>query len=139
MRYFLLIVGLAMIGFGLKLAYQRITFLRRSRKAYGKPVKWKEAPVLNSQKIYYYAEVEFETEDGVAHRVTSDVGYASFAGQEPKLPSRILVRYDPANPDDAHIDTLFNVWSPSVGFILLGGAAICAFFFSHETHSTLTW
>ena len=77
MRYFLLTVGLGMIGFGLKLAYQRIAFLFRSQKAYGKPVNWKEVPQINSRKIYYYPEVVFETPDGTEHRVTSDIGYDS--------------------------------------------------------------
>ena len=127
MRYFLLTVGLGMIGFGLKLAYQRIAFLFRSQKAYGKPVNWKEVPQINSRKIYYNPEVVFETPDGTEHRVTSDIGYDSYVGQKPKLPSTIAVRYDSANPDDARFDTLFNLWAPSCAFILIGGAAIFAF------------
>jgi hypothetical protein len=127
MRYFLLIVGLAMIGFGLKQVYQRITFLLRSQKAYGKPVNWKMVPKMNSRKIYYYPEVVFETPDGTEHRVTSDIGYGSYVGQKPKLPGTIPVRYDPANPDDARFDTVFNLWAPSCAFLLMGGAAIFAF------------
>ena len=132
MRYYLLLVGLSMIGFGFRLMYQRIAFLLRSRKTYGKFDNWKEFPKPNSPKIYYYAEVVFEAADGTEHRVTSDTGSGSSMGQKPNLPLNIPVRYDPSNPDDAHIDTLFNLWAPSLCFLILGGAAIFAFF--HPQH-----
>ena len=128
MHYYLLFVGLCLIGFGFRLMYQRIAFLLRSRKTYGKFDNWKEFPKPNSRKIYYYAEVVFEAADGTEHRVMSDTGSGSSIGKKPNLPLKIPVRYDPGNPDDAHIDTLFNLWAPSLSFLILGGAALFACF-----------
>lgn len=132
MRYYLLILGVGLICFGLRLIYQRISFLLRSRKTYGTFVNLREEPKLNSTKIYYYAEVVFEASDGTEHRVTSDIGSGSYQTPKPQTDRQIPVRYDPRNPDDAHIDTLFNLWSPSLGFLLLGSAAIFAFL--HPQH-----
>jgi len=122
MNYPILILGLGLIGLGLRLMYQRITFLLRSQKAYGRLDQWNESRKMNSQMVYYFAEVVFKTSDGTEHHVASEYGSGSYVGQKPKFPREIPVRYDPKNPEDAHICTLFNFWGPTLISLFFGGA-----------------
>ena len=122
MNYPVLILGLGLIGFGLRLICQRIAFLLRSQKAYGKLDKWNESRELNSPKVYYNFEVVFKASDGTEHRVASEYSSGIYVGQKPKYPRDIPVRYDPMNPDDAHIGTLFNFWGPTLICLFFGCA-----------------
>ncbi|MEI6561765.1 MAG: DUF3592 domain-containing protein [Verrucomicrobiota bacterium] len=125
LRYYLLIVGLGLLSFGIKLMLERINFLLRSQKAYGKLVGFKEYRD-GSSITQYLTEIVFEASDGTEHRITSDT--ASSRKSTRPIGSQIAVRYDPSNPDDAHMDSLWNLWVPSLAFLILGGAALFAFF-----------
>ena len=126
LRYYLLILGAGMIGFGFRLIYRQIAFILRSQKTSGKLNGWIEVPNLHSTEVYYYAEVAFQASDGTEHRVKSNAG----SSPKPKTPiGRVIpVRYDPSNPNVAQFDTLFQLWSAPVAFLLLGGAATAVFF-----------
>lgn len=130
---FLLVMGLAMAGFGARLAGQRIAFLRRTRRAWGKLDGWKEQPSLRpgSREIYYYAEVVFDAADGTTHRVTSATGDGRMCRPSTPIGKPVPVRYNPENPDEASIDTFFNLWAPSLGFLVIGGACLFAFYDRH--------
>ena len=126
MRYYLLILGLCLNGFGLKLMYQRISFLLCSKKTYGKLSglkEWKNPARPNF--TYYNMEIVFEASDGSEHRITSDTA----SSNKPTLPigSLVAVRYNPSNPDEAHIDSCWYLWAPSLVFLLMGSVAIFAF------------
>ena len=126
MRYYLLIVGASMIGFGARLIYRQITFLLRTKKTSGKLNRWIEVPKLNSTEVYYYAEVVFAAADGTEYRVKGNAG----SSPKPRTPIGhvIPIRYDPSNPNDAQFDSLFQLWSAPAAFVLLGGAATAVFF-----------
>ena len=119
---YLFLVGAALLGLGIWLFRQQVAFLSTTRKAYGRLVDWGEnvdpIPNSGSPKVHYYAHVVFEAADGSEHYVTSATG------QWPKPSTPIghiyPVRYDPDNPDDARLDTLFDYWGPSVLILCFG-------------------
>jgi hypothetical protein len=127
---YLSIVGLCMVGFGIRLMFQRIRFLLKSRVAWGKISGTKDSPQLNTAMVDSYTEVVFTAEDGLEHRVAADTGTVAYPWQKTtiKLGRTVPVRYDPANPDEAHIGSLFNLWAPSLAFLAMGAGALFAAF-----------
>jgi len=131
MRYYMLVVGLGLLGMAVHLAWQTIRFLGRTRKTYGVLAGWNEVPKLGRPDvIYYYAVVAYEAADGSKHCVTSGIG----SSPKPKveLGRKYAVRYNLRDPKDARLDTLANLWAPAAGFLVLGSAALFAFF--HPQH-----
>ena len=63
----------------------------------------------------------FVAADGKAHTVTSEV-YSSPPGFSEG--DSVLVRYDPANPEDARIHTFFQTWGGAVIWGIVGAAFI---------------
>ena len=132
MQYYLLIVGLALSGFGIRLAMQRLNFFLRSRKTQGALSCWKETRGKTAGTIDYYYEVTFEDDYGIQHTATSST--ASSGKPNKPIGHPIPVRYDPSDPDNACIDTVINLWIPSFTFLLMGGIALFAFFHPDSRH-----
>jgi hypothetical protein len=89
-------------------------FIFRSVEVDGEVIRL-ERSKDRGQYGYTYAPVfSFTAEDGGSYTVTSDVG-SSPAGFD--VGDRVRVRYDPACPSSARIDTFFQTW---------GGPAIYA-------------
>ncbi|MGC3989825.1 MAG: DUF3592 domain-containing protein [Chthoniobacteraceae bacterium] len=131
MRYYLLVMGLGMIGMAIWLGWQSLTFIRRTRKTDGVLTGWNETPKFNQPGIvYYYAVVSYEAFDGTQHQVTSEIG----CHPKPKVEigHRYPVRYNLRNPEEARLDTLANLWAPAAGFFVLGSGVILAFL--HPSH-----
>jgi hypothetical protein len=127
---YLSIVGLCMVGFGIRLMFQRIRFLLKSRVAWGEISGSKESPEINRREVYSYNEVVFTADDGLEHRAAADTGTVAYPWQKTsiKVGRTVPVRYDPANPDEAHIGSLFNLWAPSISFLAMGAGALFAAF-----------
>jgi hypothetical protein len=126
--------GGVVFGFGLWLFCKQVVIFNSTRKTYGKLVGWggEMPPNPNSPKMYYYAQVVFQSCDGSEHRITAATGDRI----KPRTPigSQIPMRYDPANPDDARVDTFFDFWGPSI-IIMFFGAVTCVMSFAHGGYS----
>jgi len=120
---YLYLCGTILSGLGGHLFYRQITFVFRTRKTYGTLVNWDgQTHTDRGAKITdYYAELEFEAPDGSKHRVRSATGDSSPAQ---RIGRRYPIRYDPENPDDARMDTLFDYWGPPVLISLFGGVVL---------------
>jgi hypothetical protein len=127
---YLYLCGAVLSGLGISLLYRQLGFILRSRKGYGRLVGWTEnsLAVRNSStaKVYYYAQIVFEAPDGSEHRITSATGECP----KPSTPVGHVypVRYDPDNPDEARLDTIFDFWGPGSLIFLLGAVALCLSF-----------
>ena len=128
-RHFLVTPGLfplggLVFGFGLWLLCKQIRYFSGTQRTYGQLVGWGEekTPVPNSPRVYHYAQVVFQADDGSEHHVTSATGDRI----KPKTPigSPIPVRYDPANADDARVDTIFDFWGPSILVMFFGAVTL---------------
>jgi hypothetical protein len=125
---YLYLCGTILSGLGLKLFYRQISFLFRTRKTCGTLVGWHEEmnPTAHGGRVKdYYAELEFEAPDGSKHQVRSATGSSS---PIKRIARQYPVRYDPQNPDDARMDTLFDYWGPPVLISLFGVGVLYAAF-----------
>jgi hypothetical protein len=124
---YLYLCGTVLSGLGIWLFYGQISFLFRTRKTFGTLVSWHEEsnPTRRARMTDYYAELEFEAADGSKHQVRSATGSSS---PTQRIGGRYPVRYDPENPDDARMDTLFDYWAAPALISLLGGIVICVAF-----------
>jgi len=122
---YLFVCGAVMLGLGVSLLYGQAGMFLNTRKTHGKLVGWSEnnaSPNPNYAKIYYYADVVFEDNEGVEHHVRSATG----SRPKPKTPigHRMPVRYDPSNPENARLDTIFDFWGPSCIITLFGAVLL---------------
>jgi hypothetical protein len=130
----LYVVGTLVLGFGIWLFLKQWIIFQSTVKTYGKLIGWGEessTPNPKFPRIYYYAQVAFETPDGSRHHVTSATG----TRPKPKTPMGhpMPVRYHPENPDDARLDTFFDFWGPST-VISFTGALLIGCSFLHGGH-----
>jgi len=132
---YLFFCGGGITGLGVWILYQQITFFGRSQLAFGKLIAWNEAPRIGNGGTpvgsYYYAVVAFETTDGTEHQVTSATG--SYPKPKTPLGKKFPVRYNPENPEEARLDTLFDYWGPAVLILILGASSFLVSF--HAGHS----
>jgi hypothetical protein len=115
-------VGVIMSAIGIGTLYRRIVFFFRSQQTVGKLVAWKEERKFDPRgrlTTFYTAVVSFQGSDGSAHRVESDWGF----GKKSTMPMGhpFPVRYNPTDPQDAHIATVANLWATPVLYLLIGG------------------
>ena len=131
MQTYLQFAGIA-IGVGCLIwsviSYFRITsFLRQCTETRGEVIRLERTGSSGEFSGYDYAPVfQFQTVSEELVTVTSEISSspAGFA-----VGQRVLVRYDPANPSDAKIHTIFQTWGDfvipaAVGIIFLGVVAV---------------
>ena len=123
MHYFLLVMGVPLLGYGLLLFVRQVAFLCCSRKVSGRLVTWKEAGTHS--RAYWYPQVCYTAHDGSQHLVTGATG----TSQRPKgeLGSSWPVRYDSRAPERACISTFSHLWGAPLGFLILGVGVLFAF------------
>ena len=114
-------VGLITTVIGMTTLIRRLAFLRRSDKAGGKLIGWKDEKRAagRSWRTFYRPIVSFEAADGSVHTVMPD--WAGGTKSETAIGRPYPVRYDPHDPADAYIATAANLWAMPVVLLLIGG------------------
>jgi hypothetical protein len=112
-QYGIAVIGVVSIIYSV-FSYIRIRrFLSRCTETRGEVIRLERTRSSGEFASYDYAPVfQFQTSGGESVTVTSNMS-SSPAGFD--VGQRVLVRYDPANPSDAKIHTLFQTWG---GFAL---------------------
>ncbi|WP_455382070.1 DUF3592 domain-containing protein [Salinispira pacifica] len=119
-------IGLAMLAGGLIYAVVILAFIGRAAHTEGTIVRIDSVknavPFMDQVKgsgVIYYPVVQFKTQDGK----TIDFRAAS-GSQRPRFSvgDSVSVMYDPANPSDSRINSLWGVWGAPL--ILLGIGAL---------------
>ena len=111
------VVGLATLAFGvLSIPFTIMGFVDRSATTEGTVVG---VEINNHMEgISYFPTVRFVTEDGRSIVFTSNT-----SGEwKDRIGESVTVRYDPADPINAKIDSFFQLWGLSVTLLVLGGA-----------------
>ena len=111
---YLFVVGVCLAGPLLLLVaaitgIQRVLFLHSSRAADGVVLAFHE--IRPSTNTSYAPVFRFTTDDGAIHSVTSDIA------QRPspwRSGEHVRVLYDPHRAEDAHIDSLAQLWEPQI-------------------------
>ncbi len=108
--------GAALCTIGTVIFLVRATQILGGAPAIGKVVG--RAPVSSTtrKRVPTYAPVvEFSTPGHVSYQFTSSMG----GGAQPVVGETVNVRYDPANPRHAEIDSLTVVWLPVFACFIL--------------------
>lgn len=71
----------------------------------------------------FYPVIEFRTQAGEVVRFEGKTGGSEFAY---RIGQQVAILYDPQFPQDARIDSWFELWFPPFAVILLGGGALVA-------------
>jgi hypothetical protein len=121
LNYFMLILGPCALIYGIFSTIQTGAFIRRSVEVDGEVVRLERSQNRGRYGYTYAPIFTFNTIEGVAYNVTSGVG-SSPAGFSKG--DSVLVRYDPANPEDARIHSLFQTWGSSALSGIVGLAFI---------------
>jgi Protein of unknown function (DUF3592) len=127
-----LVVGPCALVYSVVSIARTKSFIRRSLEVSGEVIRLERSQYRDRYGYTYAPVFSFTSTDGVMHTVTSDVGSspAGFAVGDP-----VVVRYDPANPEDARIHSFFQTWGASFLSAAVGvaftGTACKAFGFLH--------
>jgi len=126
-RIWLLVCSLCVVGAGLAAVFGGVGMWRSNarkrrtwRRAQGRVVDSHQR--LRSGSHMYSAIVEFEDHHGVRQRMLDP---AESSGQ-PRTGKRMTVLYDPADPEDAEIHTVFRSWAIPVLVSAFGMALTAA-------------
>jgi len=125
------ILGGAIFGGGVYLSQEKIEFYTQSTQTEGTVI------AIDSRRSgstnYYYPVVSFESEDGNTYSISSETGTS--APYDYETGEKINIRYIKENPQNAKIDSFFELWGMStillaVGLVLfLAGVYGCYNFF----------
>jgi len=104
-RYFLLVVGMIMLGIALRSGWRTAAFLKSSLVTSGTVVEMRD--VHDSDGSVMFAPVFRFTANGTSETVTSNTSSdpTSFA-----VGDQVRVRYLPSEPAKAHIDSWMQLW-----------------------------
>jgi hypothetical protein len=139
LQYCLWGFGLILSATGIGYLYGVVTFLRRSVKTKGRFVSWETAqawtvggPGAPPGQSSYRATVAFTAPDGSERRVKGTLWVSAYRKPKTRKGSAYPVRYNPANPDDARIATLGELWLGPFGFLAVGSFLL--FLAVHNPH-----
>ena len=119
-------IGIALLAGGAVYVFVILSFTDRAVHAEGQVVKMdtvrNAAPFMDQVEgsgVIYYPVVRFKTQDGKAvdFRAASGSQHPAYS-----IGDRVPVMYDPSNPKDSRIDTVWGVWGAPL--ILLGIGAV---------------
>ena len=114
------VAGLAMLAFGvLSIPFTIMGFVDRSATTEGTVVGVNSK--FAGEGNLYLPTVRFVTEDGRSIVFTSNTGEDVWTD---RIGESVTVRYDPADPTNARIDSFFQLWGGSIIPIVIGGGFI---------------
>ena len=114
------VAGLALLAFGVISIPGTISLVINSEMTEGTVVGVSQHQQMEGGPTYA-PTVTFVTKDGRSIRFTSNVSSGSW---KDRIGESVTVRYDPADPTNARIDSLFQLWGRSIIPIALGLAFI---------------
>jgi hypothetical protein len=111
-----LVIGIGLLGGAIYLAHDTRQFVATASIANGEVIDLIESRDSDDDPVYR-PRVRFQTPDGVVREFTSTVGSnpAGFYVGE-----GVDVMYDPRQPSDARIDTLFQLWFAPMLLAVMG-------------------
>lgn len=127
MSYYLLVIGLILLGLAFWNLIDSLLFLKRSKLTEGQIIDWEMH--ATRRKYYPYPIVEYVAPSG--DRFTClGAGRSSVLDPENKPPtgSRLTVAYDPENPEQARVYSFRRLALPPLCLAFLGGMALVGFF-----------
>jgi hypothetical protein len=114
------VLGLAILAFGVYFIFDTISFVNRSATTAEGTVVEVERKFLREGTIIV-PTVTFVTEEGRSIVFTSNTGRG---GWKDRIGESVTVRYDPADPTNAKIDSFYQLWGLSAIFFGIGGMFI---------------
>ncbi|MBA3534445.1 MAG: DUF3592 domain-containing protein [Ardenticatenales bacterium] len=117
------LVGMMMSLLGVWLFYRTKLFLARAIPAEGQYVDATWTTSMPSQQQSQVGTIAFQTADGQAIQFN---GRLATPFESQKVGRTVRVLYDPANPEDALIDSFIEIWMPSVIFGGVGAGWLLA-------------
>jgi hypothetical protein len=119
--HFFLVGGVCLAG-GVVLLFRRVRLLFRSTQAKGRLVSYLTIVTNDDFKREMFLPViSFESAEGKRHEFTSRAGYGRKLFPEGH---EVRVRYTPAHPEDAFIDSFLHFWAGPTVFLLIGIVAV---------------
>jgi hypothetical protein len=120
--YVFLVVGPCAVVYAVISLVRVRAFVRRSVEVNGEVIRLERSQSRGRYGYTYAPVFTFTTVEGISHTVTSDVGSspAGFSEGDP-----VMVRYDPANPEDARIHSFFQTWGTPILSGVVGMSFIC--------------
>ena len=117
------LAGLAILAFGIYSFVNTIIFVNGSATTEGTVVGVESKPVDLEHGNMDFLTVRFATEGGRSVVFTSNTREGSlFSEWRDRIGESVTVRYDPADPTNARIDS--DVWPGSIIALILGGVFI---------------
>jgi hypothetical protein len=118
-RYFLLVIGIIVLGIALRSGWRTTAFLKSSLATNGTVVEMRD--VYDSDGSVMFAPVFRFTANGTSETVTSNTSSnpASFA-----VGDQVRVRYLPSEPAKARIDSWMQLWFGAVAETVIGVAFV---------------
>lgn len=99
------VVGVILIGVSAAISFSKYQFINRATKAEGTIINIVERRSSDSNNSTYAPVVTFRT-NNLEHTFTSSVSTSS----RPLIGEKVTVLYDPADPNDAAIDSVTTLW-----------------------------
>ena len=119
---FFLVVGPCAVTYSIVSTVQTGRFIRHSVEVDGEVVRLERSQDRGRYGYTYAPVFSFNSAAGETYTVSSDIG-SSPAGFS--IGDSVRVRYDPADPRDARIHSLFQTWGAPVLTGFIGVAFIC--------------
>lgn len=113
------VLSMLFVAFGVRSFIKRRAFLRISKAVDGTVVRIEEH-TDSEEGTSYTPIVQFTTSDGEVHEIEPDISTGS---PRHRVGQRLLVRYDPQQPEKARITTSFYNWFAPL--LMLAIAALC--------------
>jgi hypothetical protein len=124
-----LVVGPCSLVYSIVSLIRTQSFIRRSVEVSGEVVRLERSRSRGRYGYTFAPVFTFTSVDGKLYTVTSDVGTnpATF-----DVGDSVEVRYDPADPHSARINTFFQVWGMAAICAALGIAFTCFAWFARR-------
>jgi len=124
--WYLALVSFSLAVLALVLLYRRLSLFVRSVCVTGKLTGWHESPEIGESRgiSYWHPKVAFVALDGVTYEIIASAGFNPKPKMELGLP--MPIRYDPARPDKAKVNSILHFWSPPVVLFILSACAAFA-------------
>ena len=124
--WYLGLLSLSLAVLALVLLYRRISLFVHSICVTGKLTGWHESPEIGESRgiSYWHPKVTFVDLDGVSHEIIAGAGFNPKPKMELGLP--MSIRYDPACPDKAKVNSVLHFWSPPLVLFMLSACAAFA-------------
>ena len=118
MNAYLIGIGIACLASAVFLLYRRLLVLFVGVSVIGHEAR------TDDDSVSYLPIVEFKDSWGVAHRFTSVAGRST---RHPLQGTNVVVRYLPAHPKIAFIQSFLHMWAAPLALAVLGLAALYVF------------